>query len=57
MELSLLIHQFGLPGRLVTINPLGSGNVNDTYLAIFRNTYDEKHVILQRINKNVFPQT
>ncbi|MBP5226264.1 MAG: aminoglycoside phosphotransferase family protein [Kiritimatiellae bacterium] len=56
MELSLLIHQFGLPGRLVTINPLGSGNVNDTYLAIFRNTYDEKQVILQRINKNVFPQ-
>lgn len=56
MELSLMIHQFDLPGRLVTINPLGSGNVNDTFLAIFRNTYSEQQVVLQRINKNVFPQ-
>lgn len=54
MELSILIHEFAIPGRLVTILPIGSGNINDTYRAIFRNTFDEQQVILQRINCNVF---
>ena len=56
MELSLLIHQFDLSGRLVTINPTGSGNVNDTFVAIYRNTFDEQQVILQRVNRKVFSQ-
>ena len=54
MELSVLIHKFDIPGRLVTINPNGGGNINDTYLAIFRNTFDERQVILQRMNRAVF---
>ena len=54
MELSVLVNKFAIPGRLVTINPTGTGNVNDTYLAIFRNTFDEQQVILQRINRAVF---
>jgi len=54
MELAVLIHKFRIPGRLVTVNPTGNGNVNDTYLAIFRNTFDEQQVILQRVNSNVF---
>ncbi len=54
MELSVLIHKFEIPGRLVTVNPTGNGNVNDTYLAIFRNTFQEQQVILQRVNKKVF---
>ena len=54
MELSVLIQKFAIPGKLVTIVPFGSGNINDTYLAIFRNTFDEQQVILQRINGNVF---
>lgn len=54
MELSVLIHNFDIPGRLVTINPTGGGNINDTYLAIFRNTFDEQQVILQRVNRKVF---
>ena len=56
MELSLLMQAFNVSGRLVTINPTGSGNVNDTFLAIFRNTFAEEQVILQRINRNVFPK-
>ncbi len=56
MELSLLVNQFDIEGRLVTIVPTGNGNVNDTYLAVYRNTYDEHQVIMQRINRNVFPQ-
>ena len=55
MELSKLIQQFDIPGHLVTVMPTGCGNVNDTYLAIFRNTFEESQVILQRINRNVFP--
>jgi len=56
MELSLLMKSFDVSGRLVTINPTGNGNVNDTFLAIFRNTFAEEQVILQRVNRNVFPQ-
>ena len=55
MELSLLMQEFNVSGRLVTINPTGNGNVNDTFLAIFRNTFAEEQVILQRVNRNVFP--
>jgi Ser/Thr protein kinase RdoA (MazF antagonist) len=55
MELSLLMQAFHVSGRLVTINPTGNGNVNDTFLAIFRNTFAEEQVILQRINRKVFP--
>jgi len=54
MELSQLIQNFNVSGRLVTVMPTGSGNVNDTYLAIFRNTFEEYQVILQRINNAVF---
>jgi Ser/Thr protein kinase RdoA (MazF antagonist) len=56
MELSLLMKAFNVSGRLVTINPTGNGNVNDTFLAIFRNTFAEEQVILQRVNRNVFPK-
>ena len=54
MELSLLINHFDIPGNLVLINPIGNGNVNDTYMAIFRNTFEEHRVILQHLNRNVF---
>ena len=46
--------RFAVPGRLVTAGPTGEGNVNDTYLAVFRTAYSEQRVILQRINTRVF---
>jgi len=46
--------QFDVNGRPVSVSPTGSGNVNDTYLAIFRTTFSEERFILQRINRNVF---
>jgi hypothetical protein len=55
MDLSNLVQEFDVGGRLVTVMPTGNGNVNDTYLAIFRNTFEEYQVILQRINTKVFP--
>ncbi len=47
MELSILINKFNIKGRLVALQPVGSGNINDTYLAIYRNTFTETQVILQ----------
>jgi len=46
--------QFDVPGRLVTLRPIGAGNVNDTYPAILRTTFSEEQYILQRINRTVF---
>ncbi len=56
MELSVLVNRFNVKGRLVSLQPFGNGNINDTFLAIYRNTFTETQVILQRINRNVFPE-
>jgi len=54
MKAALIAPNFNIPGRLVLVEPLGDGNVNDTYLAVFRTTFSEQRVILQRINRQVF---
>jgi len=46
--------QFQVPGRLVAIETIGTGNVNDTYRVIQRTTFSEEQFILQRINQAVF---
>ena len=56
MELSILMNKFNVKGRLVALQPFGNGNINDTYLAIYRNTFTETQVILQRVNRKVFPE-
>ena len=55
MDLSLLMEKFTVKGRLVTLVPFGSGNINDTFLAVYRNTFTETQLVVQRINSNVFP--
>ena len=55
MELALLVNKFNIKGRLVTLVPFGNGNINDTFLAVYRNTFTETQVVLQRVNKAVFP--
>ncbi len=45
---------FEVPGRLVHLEPLGAGNVNDTYRVILRTTFSEEQYVLQRINQTVF---
>ena len=56
MELSILVNLFNVKGRLVALQPFGNGNIHDTYLAIYRNTFTETQVILQRVNEKVFPK-
>ncbi|MFK5923862.1 MAG: aminoglycoside phosphotransferase family protein [Verrucomicrobiota bacterium] len=46
--------KFQVPGRLVTLKSITTGNVNDTYRVILRTTFSEEQFILQRINKTVF---
>ena len=36
---AIIAQQFDIEGYLVSIEPLGSGNVNDTYIAIFRTVF------------------
>lgn len=54
MDLSRIAAKFDIPGRLVAIHPTGRGNVNDTYMAVFRTTFSEERAIIQRINRRVF---
>jgi len=56
MKAALMAREFDVAGRLVTVGPTGDGNVNDTYLAVFRTTFSEERCILQQINKRVFPK-
>lgn len=53
-DLALVANQFDVAGHLVAINPIHSGNVNDTYLSIFRTHFNEERFVIQRINKRVF---
>ncbi len=54
MKAALIAPKFDVAGRLVTVEHTGEGNVNDTYLAVFRTTFSEERIILQQINKRVF---
>ncbi|MCF6314148.1 MAG: hypothetical protein L3J39_16995 [Verrucomicrobiales bacterium] len=54
MSAEKVAKKFQVPGRLVTLISITTGNVNDTYRVILRTTYSEKQFILQRINKTVF---
>jgi hypothetical protein len=51
-----MAQKFDVAGRLVTVEPTGSGNVNDTYLAVFRTHFSEERFVLQKINRRVFPR-
>jgi Ser/Thr protein kinase RdoA (MazF antagonist) len=54
MKPTKIAEQFDVSGRLASIRPTGSGNVNDTYLAVFRTHFSEERIIIQRVNGHVF---
>jgi len=51
-DLNAVAAAFDLPGTVSRITPLGSGNVNDTYLV----EAGEQRYVLQRLNTSVFRQ-
>ena len=54
MKPAKIAEQFDVSGLLASIRPTGSGNVNDTYLAVFRTHFSEERIIIQRVNGHVF---
>jgi Ser/Thr protein kinase RdoA (MazF antagonist) len=56
MRADLIATQFEVPGRLLSIRPVGSGNINDTFLGVFKAEFGNFCIIIQRIRKEVFPQ-
>lgn len=54
LRLESVAERFAVAGRLIAVQPIPGGNVNDTYQAIFRTTFGEERVVLQRINRRVF---
>ncbi|MCK5862822.1 MAG: aminoglycoside phosphotransferase family protein [Candidatus Hydrogenedentes bacterium] len=54
LKAAMIAQKFDVAGRVVTVQHTGEGNVNETYLAIFRTTFSEERIILQCINKRVF---
>jgi Ser/Thr protein kinase RdoA (MazF antagonist) len=54
MQAAFMAQRFQVNGRLVSVEATGHGNINETYLAIFRTVFSEERVILQRISRNVF---
>ncbi|MBI5201458.1 MAG: aminoglycoside phosphotransferase family protein [Elusimicrobia bacterium] len=53
-RIEAVAQRFAVKGRLVAVQPVPGGNVNDTHLAVFRTTFSEERIILQRINVRVF---
>ncbi len=51
---AFIAQQFDIEGRVFNVEPLGHGNVNDTYVVIYRTVFSEQRIVLQRINTNVF---
>lgn len=49
-----IAEEFDIAGRLASMRTTGSGNVNDTYLTVFRTHFSEERVIVQRVNGTVF---
>jgi Ser/Thr protein kinase RdoA (MazF antagonist) len=52
-ELASIAAEFELPGRICSLEPLGNGNVNDSYLVVCEGPPLQRFV-LQRLNRAVF---
>jgi len=46
--------QFAIDGEVVSVTPYGSGHINDTYCAVFRQGNGSVRFIVQRINTGIF---
>jgi len=56
-ELGAIAGRFALPADVVAIEPLGSGNVNDTWrLTLAADGDGPRALVLQRLNTRVFPR-
>ncbi|MBO7619845.1 MAG: phosphotransferase [Victivallales bacterium] len=56
MKSAFIAKQFDIEGRVFSCEALIEGNVNDTYLAIYRTVFSETRAVIQRINTYVFKE-
>ncbi len=56
MQSALIAKQFAVEGRVFSCEDMKEGNVNDTYLAIYRTVFSESRAVIQRINTYVFKE-
>ncbi|MDB6018346.1 MAG: hypothetical protein JWR19_2835 [Pedosphaera sp.] len=49
-----LVRHFQIHGELLSVEPYGSGHINDTYCAIFDQSGTPVRYVLQRINHHIF---
>ncbi len=55
-RLETVVGQFRYDGEAVQISPYGNGHINDTFLLELKTEAGNKKMILQRINRHVFPR-
>ena len=53
---SKIVSNFQIDGKLIDVQPYGTGHINDTYASRFRTDCGVIRYIHQRINQNVFKQ-
>ena len=51
-----VLEKFEIPGRLLSIEPYGTGHINDTYRSVFEQDGSRKFYIHQRINHKIFTE-
>ncbi|HEU5179515.1 MAG TPA: aminoglycoside phosphotransferase family protein [Candidatus Polarisedimenticolia bacterium] len=54
-DLKDLAARFVIPGTFVEAGPLGSGHINETFVACFEHGAHRARYVFQRINRQVFP--
>jgi hypothetical protein len=55
MELRAVAAGFQIPGSCVEAGPLGSGHINETFVACFEQGTQRRRYVFQRLNRQVFP--
>ena len=53
-DLRDLASRFAIPGAFVAVGPLGSGHINETFVACFEQGARQARYVFQRLNRQVF---
>ena len=51
-----IAEHFDYEGKILAVEPYGNGHINDTYRLTYEKDGTHSYVILQRMNRNVFPK-
>ena len=54
MQYEKIIRVFSLPGEIISVEPFGSGHINDTMRVVMNHNGENKQYVLQRMNTEIF---